>query len=89
MSLVAWCHAAQELAPATTRMLPNFGIYGIDIFFVISGFIMSTIVMSSAPEPGMGSAWGFMKRRLIRIYPIGLLNCWPPHVSCTAISFFG
>ena len=44
---------------------------GVDIFFVISGFIMSYI---SAPyRGGSKSPWDFLSRRLIRIYPMYLL----------------
>jgi exopolysaccharide production protein ExoZ len=64
--LVAWLHAGLNLAIT----LPNFGIFGIDIFFVISGFIMSSILLHNKNGPSAGEAWEFFKRRLIRIYPI-------------------
>ena len=60
----------QGLFSVTSRNLPNFGVYGIDIFFVISGFIMSMVVLNSATKPGLDAAWAFTKRRVIRIYPI-------------------
>jgi exopolysaccharide production protein ExoZ len=48
----------------------DLGIFGIDLFFVISGFILSTIVLRSRERPGMHAASEFLKRRLIRIFPI-------------------
>ena len=45
-------------------------VFGVDIFFVISGFILSTVVLRSPHHAGPGAAWHFLKRRLIRIFPI-------------------
>ena len=68
--LVAWAHLCQSLTPISRVGLPNFGIFGIDIFFVISGFIMSTIALNASTKPGIATAWLFLNRRLIRIFPI-------------------
>jgi exopolysaccharide production protein ExoZ len=43
--------------------LKPFGLFGVDVFFVISGFIMAMIVS------GGGDKW-FVRRRLIRILPL-------------------
>jgi peptidoglycan/LPS O-acetylase OafA/YrhL len=43
------------------------GTAGVDLFFVISGFIMVCISQSAFGEPGAG--WKFLKRRAIRIVP--------------------
>ena len=64
--LVAWGHAGLEFG----HRLPDFGIFGIDLFFVISGFIMASIVLHSRERAGWPAARDFMARRLIRIYPI-------------------
>ena len=64
--LVAWGHAGL----AFNLRLPDFGIFGIDLFFVISGFIMSSIVLHSHEPAGWAATREFMVRRLIRIYPI-------------------
>jgi peptidoglycan/LPS O-acetylase OafA/YrhL len=68
--LVTMLHARQSLMLIAPAGLPDFGSYGVDIFFVISGFIMSSIVLHSQQSPGPGAAWRFLKRRLIRIFPI-------------------
>jgi exopolysaccharide production protein ExoZ len=65
--LVAWLHAGLTFAP---NRLPHFGAFGIDIFFVISGFIISSVILRTKEEPGLPAAWEFFKRRLIRIFPI-------------------
>ena len=65
--LVAWFHTSEFCGYVIGRTLPSLGPYGIDIFFVISGFIMSTILLRATdpPEP-----WTFMKRRILRIFPV-------------------
>lgn len=68
--LVAWLHAGQELAGWRVTELPHFVAFGIDIFFIISGFIMSSVMLRTRQIPGIRATWGFLKRRLIRIFPI-------------------
>lgn len=48
--------------------LRNFGSSGVDIFFVISGFIMT--VVSKNKFGSLGASVEFLKRRLIRIVPL-------------------
>ncbi len=67
---VAWTHSFQQFGQYGTAGLPTFGIVGIDIFFVISGFIISSIVLHSRQAPGPRCSGQFLKRRFIRIYPI-------------------
>jgi exopolysaccharide production protein ExoZ len=68
--LVAWLHAGQTLGDWRVVELPHFTAFGIDIFFVISGFIMASTVLRNRHPPGVTAAWAFLKRRLIRIFPI-------------------
>jgi exopolysaccharide production protein ExoZ len=70
VSQVAWAHAGLELAPYTRETLLDFRVFGIDVFFVISGFIMASILLRTGSKPGPAAAWAFLKRRLIRIFPI-------------------
>ena len=49
--------------------LENFGACGVDIFFAISGFILSTVILrTKADLPN--KAFDFIARRYIRILPI-------------------
>ncbi len=57
---------------------PQIGEFGVDIFFVISGFIM--VVISQKDFGIKGIQWIFLKKRLARIIPLywmltGLLIC--------------
>ena len=68
--LVAWFHTSEFCGSVIGRTLPSLGAYGIDIFFVISGFIMTTILLRTAQAPDPPASWPFMKRRILRIFPV-------------------
>ena len=68
--LVAWFHSGAPIEGNHPRNLPDLGVFGVDIFFVISGFIMSTILLRPTLGPGPAASWYFLKRRLLRIFPI-------------------
>ena len=68
--LVIWTHAGQVLSISGSHGLPALNVFGIDIFFVLSGFILSLVVLRERRQPGLEPMADFMKRRLIRIYPI-------------------
>jgi exopolysaccharide production protein ExoZ len=68
--LVLWGHAGQTLIEHGVRVKPNLGVFGIDIFFVISGFILSLTVLRSRKLPGRDATLHFLTRRLLRIFPM-------------------
>ena len=65
--LVVIYHHNNAIRESFGPVMPGFhvGAFGVDIFFVISGFIMWTISTARPTKPG-----GFMKRRIIRIAPV-------------------
>jgi peptidoglycan/LPS O-acetylase OafA/YrhL len=73
--LVVFAHAIdcqQVFVPGHSTLtrfysLENFGAVGVDLFFVISGFIMATITPSSGEDR---AALRFAVKRIIRIVPI-------------------
>lgn len=71
--LVVYCHAIDLQGRFGTsqqekfRYLENFGAIGVDIFFVISGFIISII---SDQKSGRRYASAFFKRRILRVVPV-------------------
>jgi peptidoglycan/LPS O-acetylase OafA/YrhL len=74
--LVVVMHITQAISIHITGTGPSHywadGSAGVDIFFVISGFVMA---MSTASLPADGparvsAAWVFMRRRLLRIAPL-------------------
>jgi len=74
--MVVHCHTI-DLQPAHTKSgnsfqyqffyLPNFGAAGVDIFFVISGFIITVI---SAHYARSNKVYDFFIKRLIRVIPL-------------------
>ncbi|HEV2578220.1 MAG TPA: acyltransferase [Acidobacteriaceae bacterium] len=70
--LVAWTHCGQ-LFLSTGMNLPQLGIFGVDVFFVISGFILSLLVLRETRPPGVRTMWNFLRRRLVRIFPVYLV----------------
>ncbi|MEK6397309.1 MAG: acyltransferase, partial [Terriglobus sp.] len=73
--LVCWEHTNQHLFRLDGWNLPTINAFGVDIFFVISGFILSLVVLRSRRPAGARASWEFFKRRLIRIYPIYWIFC--------------
>ena len=57
--LVLLCHMQLGMAG---------GFIGVDVFFVISGFLITTIVVDSLSQ-GKFSFWNFYGRRFVRLYP--------------------
>ena len=52
-------------------MLPEilrYGVFGVDIFFVVSGFIMVTITKGKFRS--LGYTAKFIAQRVVRIYPV-------------------
>jgi exopolysaccharide production protein ExoZ len=59
----------QANPPANSYALDKFGACGVDIFFVISGFILTTVVLRTDPQTPL-LAFDFLTRRVLRIFPI-------------------
>jgi len=62
--------SSSPAAQAHFFYLQNFGAIGVDIFFVISGFIMAYVTKELA---GWRDSMSFLIKRFIRIYPLYVL----------------
>jgi peptidoglycan/LPS O-acetylase OafA/YrhL len=78
-------HAAGPGRPLLFAPAPFSQVFaiGVDVFFVISGFIMAYI--SGPYRSGAKSPLDFLSRRVIRVYPMYLLAT----VVCVAFLWFG
>ncbi len=63
--MVVWYHAIEQVPGVSSYFASGFGASGVDLFFVISGFIMVTTTLGNAPTP-----LEFMRRRIIRVVPL-------------------
>ncbi|GAB5558749.1 MAG: acyltransferase [Synoicihabitans sp.] len=46
------------------------GQYGVDLFFVISGFVLTESVHRRGAKSGGSEQWGFLRRRMMRLFPL-------------------
>jgi exopolysaccharide production protein ExoZ len=63
--MVVWHHAAGQVRGMSSLVPWSFGTSGVDLFFVISGFIM--VVTTAGTGIGPGEFW---RRRIVRIVPL-------------------
>ena len=60
-----------------TLGLDKIGGFGVDIFFIISGFIMAYTLNEFSHTTNKSESISFIKRRILRIYPIYLIILIP------------
>jgi exopolysaccharide production protein ExoZ len=64
--MVVWHHALGQIASYSNFIvLPEFGPSGVDLFFVISGFIMIVTTTEKPLRP-----WQFFELRIVRVVPL-------------------
>jgi peptidoglycan/LPS O-acetylase OafA/YrhL len=66
---------------ATLLSLPVGGFIGVDIFFVLSGYLITTLLVSEHRVAGTASLARFYGRRILRIVPalwamVGVVSVW-------------
>lgn len=60
-----WHHSIAQI-PGIEKVLPDsWGTSGVDLFLVISGFIMAAVTFGKDVTP-----WDFLRRRLVRVVPM-------------------
>ena len=56
-----------------SEQLPHIGLFGVQIFFVLSGFLQTSLLLSDERRFGRVLVRRFYARRILRIAPLGLL----------------
>lgn len=63
-------HSSDSLnSPAVLRYLGHLGNYGVRCFFVISGYLITTLLLKEWDKTGKISISNFYARRMLRIFP--------------------
>lgn len=68
IAMVVWHHANPIDLP--NIQLENRGFLGVDFFFVLSGYLITTLLLREASTYGDFSLRDFYLRRMIRIFPV-------------------
>jgi len=63
---VIWHHCTPRLLPGVLGK----GAVGVDLFFALSGFLITTLLLRELREQGRVSLRGFYARRSLRIFPL-------------------
>jgi len=79
IALVLWHHCNPLLA-SEVRIVQR-GFLGVDFFFVLSGFLITTLILREIRRDGDFSLLGFYRRRALRILP-------PYYLLVTAVSAY-
>ena len=74
IALVLW-HHRERILPESIElpMIFSRGFTGVDFFFVLSGFLITTLLLREEAQEGRFSLGGFYKRRILRIIPVYFL----------------
>ncbi|MEE4135728.1 MAG: acyltransferase [Desulforhopalus sp.] len=81
---VLWHHAPIWTSMQDAPVLLQRGFLGVDFFFVLSGFLITTLLLREEDQNGRFSLKGFYWRRCLRIVPVYFLV-----VTLLAVYFIG
>lgn len=80
IALVILSHASHEIQESIFRWVGDVGLLGVRVFFVISGFLITSLLLDEYRRTGSVSLRWFYFRRTMRIFPafytfIAVLGC--------------
>lgn len=69
VAIVSLFHIFVVYTPSWNPLRPSGGFLGVDMFYVLSGFLISSILLSEVNERGRVSIRSFYSRRALRLFP--------------------
>ena len=81
--LVIWHHTGSQMLSHSPKNIA-FGRYGVNMFFVISGFLITTLLLKEKEKYKKISYPKFFMRRVLRIFPLYYLTI---AVYCILVKF--
>ncbi len=69
VAVVSLFHLFVVTVPSWNPLRPAGGFLGVDIFYVLSGFLISTILLAERDKTGRLSIAAFYSRRVLRLFP--------------------
>lgn len=72
LAMVLWHHGIWGFIVDVPTILTR-GFTGVDFFFVLSGFLITTLLLREEAQTGRISLYGFYRRRFLRIVPVYFL----------------
>lgn len=66
---VSLFHDFYAVNPSWNPLRPSGGYLGVDVFFVLSGFLITTLLLAEKQNQGGISLTAFYKRRALRLFP--------------------
>jgi peptidoglycan/LPS O-acetylase OafA/YrhL len=73
IAAVLWHHSPAFAAMEDPARILMRGFTGVDFFFVLSGFLITTLLLREEARRGRFSLAGFYRRRMLRILPVYFL----------------
>jgi peptidoglycan/LPS O-acetylase OafA/YrhL len=67
--LVVFASHVEAFLPLSTLLVVPGGTVGLDPFFVLSGFLITALLLKEQSRYGTIMRWNFYKRRMVRLFP--------------------
>jgi peptidoglycan/LPS O-acetylase OafA/YrhL len=80
---------ASQLLPVDAWPIVQHGWMGVDVFFVLSGFILGHVYLKDFRSFGLPTTGRFMLQRLARIYPVHITMLFAATAFAVALYFVG
>jgi peptidoglycan/LPS O-acetylase OafA/YrhL len=67
--LIVFASHVEAFLPLSTLLVVPGGTVGLDPFFILSGFLITALLLKEQSQYGTIMRWNFYKRRMVRLFP--------------------